>query len=221
MLNKRVGSLALVLITMAAAGLYGCGSDDDTVASGGSGGGGASGGAGKGGGGSGGKAGTAGTAGTAGGSEAGAAGSSAGAPAEEGGMGGAAPGAAGSGATAGEAEGGSGGEAGGGAVALTLAQACTVMCSDQTSLSCTFGSSCMDTCTGNEGMTPFPEEYDAMVGCEAQHLTPSNYECSNQGGTNIWPAPKVGTTCETLICKWTCDDATICDANIYDRCGCM
>jgi hypothetical protein len=102
---------------------------------------------------------------------------------------------------------------------LTLAQACAITCADQTALACTFGSSCVDTCTGNEGMTSFPDEYDAMVACEATHLTAPNYECSDQGGP-IWPAPKDGTTCENMICQWTCDDGTICDANIYARCNC-
>jgi hypothetical protein len=234
MLNKRVGSLALVLF--AAVGLYACGSDDDTtVAAGGAGG--TSGSAGKGSGGSagkgsGGSAGNGATAGTAGKAEAGAAGMSGGATGDEGGMGGAAPlptggaageAAGGTGATgATGAMGGEGGAAGGGAVAMTLAQACAIVCADQTGLSCTLGTQCMDTCVVNETMSPAPpKEYDAMIECQAAVLTSATYECSDQGGGLIWPAAKDGTTCEQAICTWTCDDGgTLADVNIFTRCGC-
>jgi hypothetical protein len=58
-----------------------------------------------------------------------------------------------------------------------------------------------------------------MIACQAAHLTAANYYCSDQGGP-LAPAPNGGTTCETLICKWTCDDATFVDLNVYARCNC-
>ena len=120
------------------------------------------------------------------------------------------------------AMGGEGGAAGGGAVAMTLAQACAIVCADQTGLSCTLGTQCMDTCVVNETMSPAPpKEYDAMIECQAAVLTSATYECSDQGGGLIWPAAKDGTTCEQAICTWTCDDGgTLADVNIFTRCGC-
>jgi hypothetical protein len=186
---------------------HGGASTGGTSNTGGKGGGGASGGSGTGGSGTGGS-----TAG-AGGSTAGAGGSTAGA----GGLAGAA------------GESGAAGEAGAaGATGETAAQMvdddCTTICGDQTALSCTFGSDCVASCTGifdPDTGTMFPDEYLAMVACEAQNLASTDYYCSDQDGAGpTEPAPNPSTSCESEICAWTCDDGTFVDGSVFHRCGC-
>jgi len=122
--------------------------------------------------------------------------------------------------------GGAGGEVAqggeGGASAPTLADNCATVCGDQTSLSCTYGTSCVSGCTGiaDPGATAFPDEYAAMIACQATQLTAAQYECSTQSTSLVQPSPKASTACETLICKWTCDDGTFGDENAFARCGC-
>jgi hypothetical protein len=112
-----------------------------------------------------------------------------------------------------------GGE-GGASAPPTLADNCATVCSDQTALSCTFGSNCVDGCTVIESLTALPDEYDVMIACQAKQLTAAQYYCSVPSVGPAQPAPKAGTACETLICKWTCDDGTFGDPNVAARCGC-
>jgi len=210
-----------VLILAAAGSMWACGSDDD---GGGPGGGGSSG---KGGAsaGSGGRAGGAAQAGNAGKAQGGSGnGDSGSGNAGEGGAveiaGAAGESAGGSGGSAGDSsEGGAGGEAGSASVP-TLAENCATVCAAQAGLAaCTFGDDCVPGCLALAADTSAKDEYTAMIACEAEHLTANQYVCSDQGLTEQ-PAPVPGTDCETLICSWTCEDATFVDVNIYDRCGC-
>jgi hypothetical protein len=225
-----------ILALGVASAMWACSSDgDDSTPAGGAGG--ASAGAGghaagagghtAGGGGTTAQGGTAGKGGTgAGGGSAGKGGTSAGGNAAAGtgdalgGEGGVAGGSIGLGGAGGEVA--QGGE--GGASAPTLADNCATACGDQTALSCSFGSACVAGCIGNGGPpdgTPFPEEYAAMMACQAKQLTAAQYYCSTPSmGGPAQPAPAAGTACETLICKWTCDDANLVDENVYARCGC-
>jgi hypothetical protein len=103
----------------------------------------------------------------------------------------------------------------------TLADNCATICGDQTGLSCNYGSACVQGCTGitdPDVGTAFPEEYIAMIACQAKQLTALQYECSTQMNTQVQPAPKAGTACEALICKWTCDDGMYVDDNTVARC---
>jgi hypothetical protein len=209
MLNRRLGSLAFVLVATAA-GLWACGSGDDSSGTntGGSGG--------KASGGSAGQAGA--SAGKGGGGSGGVA---------VGGSGGATAGTSGS-SGAGMAGVSSGGEAGGdiGAGGFSLADACAAMCASQASMACSLGANCVQDCTESEAETTAPTKYDAMIACEAQNLTSaSDYNCSDMGPVVPSPAPNNGTACQTVICDWTCDDGdnnptTIVDANVYGYCGC-
>jgi hypothetical protein len=236
MLGRNI-AWSIVALGVASA-MWACSSDgDDTAASGGAGGaaagaGGHAGGAGGAGGhtaGSGGttaQAGTAGKGGTgAGGGTAGKGGGNAAAGTGDavGGEGGA------TGGTGSIDLGGAGGEVAqggeGGASAPTLADNCATVCSDQTGLSCTYGSTCVAGCTGLTNPDPdfgtaFPAEYEAMIACQAKQLTAAQYYCSVPSMGPAQPAPKASTACETLICKWTCDDGTNVDPNVFARCGC-
>ena len=215
-----------ILVLAAASSMWACGSDDDsTVAP-------AGGAAGKGGsGGSAGKA-TAGSGGTAGKAGGTSTAGKAGAVISEGGEGGEAPIGSGGAAEAGTGAGGSGGEAGGeptgeggeagGASVPTHAENCATVCTTENNGSTCPMADCVNNCTGAvAGGTQYPEEYEAMIACEAQKLVTADYECSDNGPPiGTVPAPKNGTACQTEICKWTCDDATIVDVNVYTWCGC-
>jgi hypothetical protein len=205
--------------------MWACGSDDDGVPGGGGGSGGSSG-----------KGTTAGagghSAGTAGKAQGGGAGktqgggtnggsSSAGQAGDDGvaGVGGDSAG----GSAGDSSEGGSGGEAGASTGAPTLIDNCTTVCATQAALTCTYGATCAQSCvaTGDTATgTAAPVEYAAMIACMAKELAATNYECSTQSDTKVFPAPKAATACETKICAWTCADATLVDENIYARCGC-
>ncbi|HEX7451528.1 MAG TPA: hypothetical protein VF294_04555 [Polyangiaceae bacterium] len=114
-----------------------------------------------------------------------------------------------------------GGEGGAPTPTPTLADNCATICGDQTGLSCNYGSACVQGCMGTADPdlgTAFPDEYIAMIACQAKQLTAIQYECSTQMNTQVQPAPKAGTACEALICKFTCDDAMYVDDNIVARC---
>ncbi|MEO8904449.1 MAG: hypothetical protein ABI488_18910 [Polyangiaceae bacterium] len=226
--NKVAWPLALLVC----ASLWACGSDDDSTgaAPGGAGEGGASvgGHGGRPSGGSGGADGgkssgggdatpSGGTGGQAGSSNGGTSGA-----APEAGSGGDFPSVAGMpGMTDGGAgEAGNGGQ--GSVSSTTLAQDCATVCGGQAALSCHYDM-CEATCLGifdPQLGTMVPDEYTAMIKCQAATLTASNYECSTQANTMVQPSPKAGTSCETLICKFTCDDGMFVDENIIARCGC-
>ena len=92
-------------------------------------------------------------------------------------------------------------------------------------MSCALGNTtCITQCTSLADATLAPDDYPPMVACEALHLTANNYECSDQNAgvppPINQPAPKAGTQCETLICKWTCADGVFVDPNVSARCGC-
>ncbi|MEO7036043.1 MAG: hypothetical protein ABI548_19045 [Polyangiaceae bacterium] len=216
--NKVAWPLALLVC----ASLWACGSDDDSTGGppGGAGEGGASaaGHGGKSSGGSGGQA----TSGGGGGQAGSATGGTSGA-APEAGSGGDFPSVSGMpGMTEGGAgEAGSGGQ--GSASSTTLAQDCATVCGAQTGLTCSYGDTCVLSCLGvvdPQAGTAVPDEYTAMIKCQAATLTAANYGCSTQMSNMVQPSPKAGTGCETLICKYTCDDGTLVDDNIVARCGC-
>ncbi|HEY5377655.1 MAG TPA: hypothetical protein VIK01_28440, partial [Polyangiaceae bacterium] len=100
------------------------------------------------------------------------------------------------------------GGAAGAASAPTLAENCATICAAQTGLTCTFGDPCVAGCIGtadpDTGTSDVPK-YEAMIACEAQHLTASDYECHDQG-PSIWPGPKANTACKDAICAWTLAD---------------
>lgn len=213
-------NIAWPLALLVCASLWACGSDDDSsVGNPGGGAGGAS------------TAGNGGKAsGGAGGNASGGADAQAGSPA--GGTSGAAPEAGGGGdfpsiagmngmTEGGAGEAGSGGQ--GSVSSTTLAQDCATVCDAQAGLACSFGNQCVAGCLGiadPQVGTTVPDEYTAMIKCQAAALTATNYECSTQSNTMVQPSPKAATSCETLICKFTCDDAMYVDENIYARCGC-
>jgi hypothetical protein len=124
---------------------------------------------------------------------------------------------------------GAGGEAGGANPPTpTVAESCATICAAEAGLNCALASiTCIEQCNNLATGTLAPDEYPPMVQCEALHLTASNYECSDQNAglpppapPNPQPAPKAGTQCETLICKWTCADGALVDPNVYARCNC-
>ena len=115
--------------------------------------------------------------------------------------------------------GGAGGEAGA-ARAPTLAQNCAAVCAAEAGLSCPLAD-CVNNCTGGGLATEFVTEYEEMTACQAKHLVAADYKCSDQGPPpDLKPFPKADTTCETLICKFTCLDQTIVDIDALGRCGC-
>lgn len=239
MLNAR---LAPVLVMMGVtAAMWGCGDDDNpstgtggrntagTSGKGGSGGKGGS--AGKGGGGSGTGGATGGTAGSSAGK--GGAGGTTGGTAGSGGTTGGTAGSGGTAGTAGSDVGGQGGEGGdamggaggegGGSGTLTLEQACAAVCQDQSGLGC-YANTCADDCVFAAGDTDAPDEFAALVQCEAAQLGSGDYECYNQPSFPAAP-PVPGasyqTPCQTELCAFTCTD-TIGYAveNTYIDCGC-
>lgn len=131
----------------------------------------------------------------------------------------------------GDSAGGSGGDStgaggeGGAPSPPTVAESCATICAAESGLSCALASgTCITQCTGLATDSLAPDDYPAMVACQALHLTATNYECSDQNAgsppLNIQPSPKAGTACEAQICKWTCADGLFIDANAYARCGC-
>ncbi|MEI9936980.1 MAG: hypothetical protein WDO69_07130 [Pseudomonadota bacterium] len=234
--------LAIMMALGLSASLYACGSDDDTNPGGEAG---AAGNAGKGG--SGGKAGagtgggTAGKGGTpsAGGSDVGDSG--AGGTGATGATGDS--GAGGMGATGGEPDlaAGSGGE-GGAPPAQTLTEACTTQCDPaHTVATCsTTLAACIAQCTvypvqlqqsvtdgflSDADAATLNQEYLATIQCQATHLTSTDqYMCAADGTMVSATSPVESTVCETLLCKWTCDDGNFgtagADVNVYTRCGC-
>lgn len=234
MLNAKLAPV-LVMVGVTAA-MWGCGDDDKPSGTGGRGG--AAGSAGKAGSGSGGKAGggsggaTGGSAGSSGGKAgggSGGAGGTAGASggtagkggsAGTGGNGGTAP-VGGQGGEGGEAVGGAGGEGGGTGSNLTIAQACAASCQDQTALAC--DNACTASCIGLNGDTSAPDEYLALIRCQATQLGPNDYVCREQPSfpnAPDMPGLDWNGPCETELCAWTCLDGTFVDEDTFGHCGC-
>src|SRR4029079_18301798 len=118
---------------------------------------------------------------------------------------------------------GQGGEAGAASVP-TLAENCASVCSDQAAPSCV-PSACASDCvaTGSDPTfgTDAPDQYAAMLACEAQHLTASDYVCSSGNGGPVIPIPKPNTACKTQICAWACADMTgAVDPGLLGSCTC-
>ncbi len=228
MLNAKLAPV-LVMVGVTAA-MWGCG-DDDKPSTGTGGRAGSAGSAGKGGtAGKGGAGGTAGaTGGTAGSSGKGGAGGTAGTTGGASGKGGGAGTAgAGNGGTApvggqggegGDAPGGAGGEGGGST--LTIPQACAATCQDQSGLAC--DNQCTASCIGLSTDTLAPDEYAALIRCQAAELGPSDYICREQ--PSFPSAPDMAGLdwngpCETELCAWTCLDGTFVDEETFGHCGC-
>jgi len=239
---KRNKVLALITAVSVSACLYACGSDDDTNPSGGAG---SSGHAGKGGsGGTGAKGGSA-NGGSGGKVVAGGSGNEAGeSSAGEGGTSNAGAGGDSSGIGGDNGLGGSGdaGAAGAAATEQTLTEACTTSCGPShtvSSCSTTVGA-CVSQCTAyptqvqqsvdatfisTTDAATLNKEYLTLVRCMASHLTNTDqYACAAAGTMVGATSPAASTDCETVLCKWTCDDANFgtsgMDADVAARCGC-
>jgi hypothetical protein len=138
------------------------------------------------------------------------------------------------GGSAGQQTAPSAGQGGQGGAPMSVPEACATQCQAQEDLTlgaAGAGVSCYDPdckliCTDpvaeqSEWATPCPDEYIAMVQCEAL-LTPDEWYCSDLGFDDIYvPAPIAGTDCEEQICAWTCcDQSEITLPDLYDRCHC-
>jgi len=239
--------LALVTAVSLSASLYACGSDDGDPNGSNAGAAGAS--AGKGGNsgkagsnGSAGKGASSGTSNVAGetGDAAGAGGSGA-----DNGASGAGGMAGDTGSGAGETGNGAAGEGGAGSVdtGQTLAEACTAVCDPAHSVATCSSAldACITQCSGYPDVVQqqadahvfsaadaltLKNEYLAAVRCMATNLTNTNQYACTAVGTMAGPtaSPVADTACETVLCKWTCDDGNFgtvsADADVYGRCPC-
>jgi hypothetical protein len=106
-----------------------------------------------------------------------------------------------------------------------LAPACSALCATTQHASlaaCQYDVSvCNVGCTGYMDDPIDPENYPPMVRCLAS-LTASQWQCSSDptDGTMFGAVPAANGPCESLICGWTCTDATLVDASAYYRCLC-
>jgi hypothetical protein len=128
------------------------------------------------------------------------------------------------------------GQGGQGGARMTLEQACAIQCEAQKDLTVSTagaggaGDSCYDAelceffctepITGTDWPTSCPDEYVAMVECEAQ-LKPDEWYCSDLGDEVYVPGPTAGTACEQEICAWTCCDQSVFTLpDVVERCNC-
>jgi len=118
------------------------------------------------------------------------------------------------------------GEAGqaGAAPVATFEENCATVCAAQAALDCSLAANCVSDCTGHldpDFGTDVPDEYRAMIACQAQKLTAANYLCVDQGppANQKLPFAAAATACEASICKYTCDDMSgLIDTAAHDRC---
>ena len=130
-----------------------------------------------------------------------------------------------------------GGTSGTSTTPLTLDEACTKICSAQSTMTCV-DTDCQNSCVGpyGDGTIGETDLYLAMVRCEAQKLTAAtNYFCSDGSFFAPVPAPPgtapspivnatTPTACQTEICAYTCAEANgnafDYDTNVWTTCNC-
>ena len=102
---------------------------------------------------------------------------------------------------------------------------CSSLCyvtQDASLADCQFDSkTCNASCTGYMASPIAPDEYYSMAQCLAG-LTPSQWQCSSDpnDGWMFGAIPVPNGPCESLVCNWTCTDATFADLSAFVRCGC-
>lgn len=116
-----------------------------------------------------------------------------------------------------------------GTSAMTLAQACTNNCTlasgvpncSTTTTECE--QNCMTTYNNTSAVYPIlGQQYTAMMICIANLNDAYDYVCAKPDrALNKW-SPGPGTTCEDLICQWSCSDGTLgnIDPLVVIRCCC-
>src|SRR5262245_12732898 len=117
-------------------------------------------------------------------------------------------------------EGGAGGAGGG---ASELAELCEKTCADQAPLACAFkDDACATSCNALPQDLEAPNQYLAMLRCQAENLGPADYTClAMDPDPVIWPAPVADTSCEPQICAWYCRESTLWgNSAVYYRCDC-
>ena len=84
---------------------------------------------------------------------------------------------------------------------------------------------CVSSCVGAgqpDVGTDAPNEYAAMIACQAAQLTSANYICSDQPlPDDDVPGPAVNTACDAAICAWSCLDNlySFLDQNMRTHCA--
>jgi hypothetical protein len=139
---------------------------------------------------------------------------------ESGGIGGGAgDNGAGAGGVGGD-NGGAGGDGGAGGSAKTIAQVCQSICAAQAGLACA-KTACQAECQvlGTESGTP--DDYEAMIRCEASKISSAGYYCADEGAIDV-PAPLENSGCKTEVCAWTCNPETLVGqtGEVAAYCGC-
>ena len=107
-------------------------------------------------------------------------------------------------------------------------QACKALCAlhAASTLNCK-SASCENDCSATVVYADFPDEFLAMIQCEATSLTPADFYCSDWA---LWPASMTGlaptviaspkSACFDEICASTCDESSYYDGNVCVACGC-